>query len=74
MIIILLQITAGILVVVYKEELSTELEEDMVTQAKNHVTNDPSDPLTAAWFTMQYEVHVRLLIPANYKKILLTVS
>ena len=51
-----MQIVAGVLFVVYKEDLGNELQDEMTTQVKGHVTNDVNEPLTAAWFTLQYEV------------------
>ena len=46
--IITVQIVAGVLFIVYKEDLGNELQNEMTTQVKRYVTNDINEPLTAA--------------------------
>ena len=73
--IVVLQIAAGVLVVVFNEELGDELEAEMSEQVKYHVTNDTEDPLTAAWNVVQVEVRVRSYCAiCDYVLVLLTIG
>ena len=54
--VIILQIAAGVLVVVFREDFSDELESEMQKQVATEYTDDADDAITAAWNALQVEV------------------
>ena len=63
---VILQIAAGALAIVFRDELGEELENEMSTQVNKHVTRNNEDPITAAWNSLQVTVGFRKTIVLNY--------
>ena len=55
----LLQIASGVVAVLFREEFTEGLEEEMARQAYEEVDTDPDHPITAAWNAMQVTVRSR---------------